>query len=151
MPDFHRKQRFDDPHACQASRQAIFDTSGISRSGWAATHSGTSGCLRVGFVTEAFSKLIDRLLASPQYGERWARHWLDVARYADGSGQPDRRPVFLGYGMARDGYANTWRYRDWVIEAFNEDMPYDRFVRAQIAADLMPDTDRSKLLPALGF
>ena len=53
--------------------------------------------------------------------------------------------------MARDGYANTWRYRDWVIQAFNEDMPYDRFVKAQIAADLLPAADRSKLLPGLGF
>ena len=53
--------------------------------------------------------------------------------------------------MARDGYANTWRYRDWVIQALNEDMPYDQFVKAQIAADLMPEKDRTKLLPALGF
>ena len=101
--------------------------------------------------TDAFAKVVDRLLASPQYGERWARHWLDVARYADGTGRPDSRPVFLGYGMARDGYANTWRYRDWVIQALNDDMPYDQFVKAQIAADLMPAQDRSKLLPALGF
>jgi cytochrome c553 len=100
---------------------------------------------------DAFAKVVDHLLASPQYGERWARHWLDVARYADGSGQADRRPVFLGYGQARDGYANTWRYRDWVAQAFNEDMPYDTFVKAQIAADLMPEKDRAKMLPALGF
>ena len=100
---------------------------------------------------DAFAKVVDRLLASPQYGERWARHWLDVARYADGNGRPDNRPVFLGYGMARDGYANTWRYRDWVIQALNEDMPYNQFVKAQIAADLMPEKDRSKMLPALGF
>jgi len=100
---------------------------------------------------EAYTKIVDRLLASPHYGERWGRHWLDVARYADGSGIPDRRPVFLGYGMARDGYANTWRYRDWVIQALNDDMPYDRFVKAQIAADLMPEKERAKLLPALGF
>jgi len=100
---------------------------------------------------DAFAKVVDRLLASPQYGERWARHWLDVARYADGTGQPDTRPVFLGYGMARDGYANTWRYRDWVIQALNEDMPYDRFVKAQIAADLMPENEKAKMLPALGF
>jgi mono/diheme cytochrome c family protein len=100
---------------------------------------------------DAFAKVVDRLLASPQYGERWARHWLDVARYADGTGRPDTRMVFLGYGMARDGYSNTWRYRDWVIQALNQDMPYDRFVKAQIAADLMPEPDRSKLLPGLGF
>jgi cytochrome c553 len=100
---------------------------------------------------DAFAKVVDKLLASSQYGERWARHWMDVARYADGSGRADRRPVFLGYGMTRDGYANTWRYRDWLIDAINQDMPYDQFVKAQIAADLMPEKDRAKLLPALGF
>jgi hypothetical protein len=101
--------------------------------------------------TDAFARVVDRLLASPQYGERWARHWLDVARYADGTGRGDGRLVFLGYGMARDGYANTWRYRDWVIDALNKDMPYDQFVKAQIAADLMPEKEREKMLPALGF
>ncbi|PWU10641.1 MAG: hypothetical protein C5B51_03925, partial [Terriglobia bacterium] len=79
------------------------------------------------------------------------RHWLDVGRYADGSGRADTRLVFLGYGMARDGYANTWRYRDWVISAMNRDMPYDQFVKAQIAADLMPEPEREKMLPGLGF
>ena len=98
----------------------------------------------------AFSKVVNRLLESKQYGERWGRHWLDVARYADGGGK-DKRPVFLGYGMARDGYVNTWRYRDWVIDAFNRDMPYDQFVKAQIAADLMPAADRAAMLPGLGF
>src|SRR5207302_834060 len=58
----------------------------------------------------AFSKVVDRLLASPHYGERWGRHWLDVARYADGDG-PENRPVYIGYGMAKDGYVNTFRYR----------------------------------------
>jgi len=100
---------------------------------------------------DAFAKVVDRLLASPQYGERWARHWLDVARYADGTGRGDGRPVFLGYGMARDGYANTWRYRDWVVKALNEDLPYDQFVKAQIAADLLPEKDRARMLPGLGF
>jgi mono/diheme cytochrome c family protein len=100
---------------------------------------------------DAFTKVVDRLLASPQYGERWARHWLDVARYADGEGRGAGGRVFLGYGMARDGYANTWRYRDWVVDALNRDMPYDQFVKAQIAADLMPERDREKMLPAVGF
>jgi mono/diheme cytochrome c family protein len=99
---------------------------------------------------DAFAKVVDRLLESKHYGERWGRHWLDVARYADGGGK-DKRPVFLGYGMARDGYVNTWRYRDWVIDAFNRDLPYDQFVKAQIAADLMPAQDREAMLPALGF
>ena len=104
---------------------------------------------------QAFAKVVDRLLASPHYGERWARHWLDVARYADGFGRGTPGPVnlrsFLGYGMQRDGFATTWRYRDWVIQALNEDLPYDQFVRAQIAADLLPEKDRAKLLPGLGF
>jgi len=98
---------------------------------------------------QAFAKVVDRLLASPHYGERWGRHWLDVARYADGGGR-DRRPVFLGYGMARDGLVNTWRYRDWVIGALNRDLPYDLFVKAQIAADLLPGA-QPDLLPGLGF
>ena len=99
---------------------------------------------------DAFAKVVDRLLESKHYGERWGRHWLDVARYADGGGK-DRRPVFLGYGMARDGYVNTWRYRDWVVDAFNRDLPYDKFVKAQIAADLLPESERQAMLPGLGF
>ncbi len=86
----------------------------------------------------AFEKQIDRLLASPLYGERWGRHWLDVARYSDDKLAPERdepRP-------------NSHFYRDWVIQAFNEDMPYDTFVKAHLAADLM---DRKDLLPALGM
>src|SRR6185436_1712941 len=77
---------------------------------------------------DAYAKVVDRLLASTQYGERWGRHWLDIARYADGAARRGGAAgmVFLGYGMARDGYANTWRYRDWVIRSFNEDMPYDK-------------------------
>src|SRR5437868_15447150 len=74
--------------------------------------------------SDAFAKVIDRLLASPRYGERWGRRWLDLARYADSDGyEPDRdRP-----------YAYT--YRDFVIAALNADMPYDRFVRWQLAGD----------------
>lgn len=75
----------------------------------------------------AFEKVIDRLLASPRYGERWGRHWLDVARYADSTGaDEDHR------------YPDAWRYRDYVIDAFNRDLPYDRFVREQISGDLLP-------------
>ena len=98
----------------------------------------------------AFAKFVGRLLASPHYGERWGRHWLDVARYADGDG-PDNRPVYIGFGMAKDGYVNTFRYRDWVIDAFNKDLPYDTFVKAQIAADHLPEKDRKNLMPGLGF
>ena len=125
--------------------------------------------------SEAFATVVDRLLASPHYGERWGRHWLDAVRYAEGDGPEEketvpiapasgaaksskakargaRAMVYAGYGMTRDGYANAWRYRDWLIDAFNEDMPYDTFVKAQIAADLMPDKGRAKkLLPGLGL
>ncbi|MBI1355440.1 MAG: DUF1553 domain-containing protein [Acidobacteria bacterium] len=90
---------------------------------------------------EAFARVVDRLLASPHYGERWGRYWLDLARYADGK---------LGTAVD-DPYANAFRYRDWVIEALNDDLPYDQFVRAQLAADLLPEPDRSKHLAALGF
>jgi hypothetical protein len=78
---------------------------------------------------DAFAKVIDRLLASPHYGERWARHWLDVVRYTDSF---DAR----GVGSAGD-VRFAWRYRDWVVNAFNRDLPYDRFVKQQIAGDLL--------------
>lgn len=80
---------------------------------------------------EAFEKLIDRLLASPQYGVRWARHWLDVARYADTKGyvfQEERR------------YPYAYTYRDWVVNALNADMPYDQFLMNQVAADRLVET-----------
>ncbi len=91
----------------------------------------------------AFARLVDRLLASPRYGERWGRHWLDVARYADSNG--------LDENMA---FANAYRYRDYVIESFNADVPYDRFVREQIAGDLLPASDdaaRLRQIIATGF
>lgn len=77
----------------------------------------------------AWDRVIDRLLASPRYGERWGRHWLDVARYADSA---DAR----GLGSEGD-ISEAWRYRDWVIDAFNRDMPYNEFVMNQIAGDLL--------------
>ena len=76
---------------------------------------------------KAFEKVVDRLLASPRYGERWGRHWLDVARYAESSGK-----------QVNFNYPHAWRYRDWVIAAFNTDKPYDRFIQEQIAGDLLP-------------
>ena len=75
----------------------------------------------------AYERVVDRLLASPRYGERWGRHWLDVARYADSTGNDEDHR-----------YPYAWRFRDYVIEAFNSDMPYDQFVREQIAGDLLP-------------
>jgi hypothetical protein len=88
----------------------------------------------------AFDRVIERLLASPHYGERWARHWLDVARYADSKGY-----VFT----ADRSYPHAYRYRDWVVRAFNDDLPYDQFLVQQIAADRLPG-DPSRLA-AMGF
>jgi cytochrome c553 len=90
---------------------------------------------------DAFAKVVDRLLVSPAYGERWARHWLDIARYGE-----DQAHTF----QARK-YPYGWRYRDWVVKAFNDDLPYDRFVKEQIAADLLDLPERKENLPALGF
>jgi len=79
-------------------------------------------------TAKAWAELIDRLLASPHYGERWGRHWLDLVRYAESN------------GYERDGAKpNAWRYRDYVIEAFNSDKPYDRFIREQLAGDEIAD------------
>jgi Protein of unknown function (DUF1553)/Protein of unknown function (DUF1549)/Planctomycete cytochrome C len=81
----------------------------------------------------AYGKLIDRLLASQQYGEQWGRHWLDVARFAEDNPTSE---------ATNPPYPYAWRYRDWVIESMNKDMPYNRFVKMQLAADLMPGTTR---------
>jgi cytochrome c553 len=89
----------------------------------------------------AYPKLIDRLLASPRYGERWGRHWLDLARYADNKGY-----VFF----EGKEYPWAWTYRDYVIESFNADKPFDRFVIEQLAADLLCPED-IKAQAALGF
>lgn len=83
----------------------------------------------------AYEKLVDRLLASPHFGERWGRHWLDKARYADSDGYEKDRPR-----------PNAWKYRDWVIEAINRDMPFDRFTREQLAGDLLPNAGPSQKL-----
>lgn len=92
---------------------------------------------------KAYEKVLDQLLASPHYGERWGRYWLDVARYAEDQAHTfDVKPS-----------TNAWRYRDWVVNSLNEDMPYDRFVKLQIAADVIEkdETSRLKHLPALGL
>lgn len=88
---------------------------------------------------QAWEHLIDRLLASPHYGERWGRHWLDLVRYADTN------------GFERDSdKPDAWRYRDWVIGAMNQDKPYDRFVTEQLAGDELPDRDFSTMV-ATGY
>ena len=94
---------------------------------------------------DAYERFVDRLLASPRYGERWGRHWLDIVRYADSN------------GFERDEFRKTmWRYRDYVIRAFNQDMPYDQFITEQLAGDELAagarrDEDRARQLTATGF
>ena len=91
----------------------------------------------------AFESAVDRLLASPAFGEHWGRHWLDVARYAESTGSARNLP-----------YPQAWKYRDYVINAFNQDKPYDQFVREQIAGDLLPfgsEEQRKEQLIATGF
>src|SRR5262249_51172836 len=92
---------------------------------------------------KAIEKLVDRLLASPHFGERWGRYWLDLARYAESNGNADNNP-----------FPEAWRYRDYVIKSHNEDKPYDRFVREQVAGDLLQPANgqtRDDLLVATGF
>ena len=87
---------------------------------------------------DAYLKLVNRLLASPHFGERWGRHWLDKARYADSDGYEKDRPR-----------PNAWRYRDWVINSINDDLPFDQFTIEQLAGDLLPEsTDAQKLATA---
>lgn len=88
---------------------------------------------------DAYERLVDRLLASPRYGVRWGRKWLDVARYADSNGLDEN----LAFG-------NAWRFRDYVVDSFNDDKPYDQFLIEQIAGDLLPEPDREALI-ATGF
>ena len=92
---------------------------------------------------DVFEKLVDRLLYSPRYGEKWGRHWMDVARYSDSNGMDDNI-----------AYTEAWRYRDYVISAFNRDKPYDQFVREQIAGDLISSwgrPDRAESVVATTF
>jgi cytochrome c553 len=118
-------------------RRTTFDLTGLPPTlaeidGFLADHSET-----------AFETLVDRLLASPSFGERWGRHWLDIARYGESTGSARNLP-----------YPHAWRYRDYVINAFNNDKPYDEFLREQLAGDLLPATnsnERAEHLIATGF
>lgn len=100
--------------------------------------------VQAGGTETAYRAQVDRLLASPHFGERWGRHWLDMARYADSNG-------FLGDGLRK----NAWKYRDWVISAINSDLPFDQFTIAQLAGDLLdnrePRTENQELPPGTGF
>src|SRR6185295_18937507 len=92
---------------------------------------------------DAFARVVDQLLASPHFGERWGRHWLDVARFAESSG-----------GGRTLLFKDAWRYRDYVIETFNRDVPFDTFIREQIAGDLLPHANavqRRRQLTATAF
>jgi hypothetical protein len=91
----------------------------------------------------SFEKVVDQLLASPRFGERWGRHWLDVARFAESSGR-----------STNFAYPHAWRYRDYVIAAFNADKPFDQFIREQLSGDLLPakdDAQKAEFLIATGF
>lgn len=117
-------------------RRASFDVIGLPPS-----HEETDEFLNHD-SSEAYARVIDRLLASPHYGERWARHWLDVARYADTKGyvfEEERR------------FPYSYTYRDYVVRSLNEDLPYDQFLVEQIAADLLPLGEDKRPLAALGF
>ncbi len=118
-------------------RRATFDLTGLPP-----TPAEVEAFLADG-STAAFPRVVERLLASPQYGERWGRHWLDVARYADSNGIDEN----VAYGHA-------WRYRDYVVRAFNDDKPYDQFLVEQLAGDLLPaaaEEQRIEQLTATGF
>ena len=87
---------------------------------------------------DAWAKVVDRLLASPRYGERWGRHWLDLVRYADS---------YDARGVGGDGdISEAWRYRDWVVSAFNSDMPYSQFMKYQVAGDLIPSAEKQGVI-----
>ena len=103
-------------------RRATFDLHGLPP-----TPEEVSAFLRDA-TPEAFEKLVERLLGSPRYGEKWGRHWMDVARYSDSNGMDDNI-----------AYTEAWRYRDYVIAAFNRDKPFDQFVSEQVAGDLLAD------------
>ena len=91
-------------------------------------------------AADAADRVVEQLLASPHYGERWGRQWLDAARYADSN------------GYEKDRAREMWHYRDWVVEAFNRDLPYDRFLLEQLAGDLLPGSDGAQdRLIATGF
>ncbi len=119
-------------------RRATFDLTGLPP-----TPAEVDAFLKDG-KPDAFARAVERLLASPAYGERWGRHWLDVVRYADTAGENSDHPV-----------PDAWRYRNWVIDAFNADKPYDEFVREQIAGDLLaakgPEDKYAARVTATGF
>ena len=99
-------------------------------------------CSSTGQHRSPVAVLVDKLLASPHFGDRWGRHWLDLARYAESNGKARNMT-----------WQHAWRYRDWVIRAFNRDLPYDQFIREQVAGDLLPGSgaERDARIVATGF
>ncbi len=116
-------------HAAQADRRTILRRVTFDLTGLPPTPAEIDQFLR-DRRPDAYARVVERLLASPRYGERWGRFWLDVARYADSNGSDEN----IAHGHA-------WRYRDYVIRAFNADKPYDEFVREQLAGDLLPASE----------
>ena len=110
----------------------------VTRPDGAAANAGGARRVSGGHVANAYEKVVDRLLRSPQYGERMAFPWLDAARYADSN------------GYQTDGERFMWRWRDWVIDAFNRNMPYDQFTIEQLAGDLLPNATLDQKI-ATGF
>ena len=128
-----------DPHTLL--RRASFDLTGLAPTQDALAAFDSDAAARS--PAAAFATAVDAMLASTAFGERWGRHWLDVARYAESSGKESN---IL--------YPHAWRYRDYVVQAFNEDKPYDRFLTEQIAGDLLPaadDIERGENLVATGY
>jgi hypothetical protein len=126
------------PHAPRADRTTLLRRAYLDLIGLPPSPAETAEFLN-DQAPDAWEKLIDRLLASPHYGERWGRHWLDLARYADSQG--------FEHNYDRP---NAWRYRDYVIRAFNEDKPYNDFIREQIAGDELKTVTNDSLI-ATGF
>src|SRR6266496_574605 len=117
-------------------RRATFDLTGLPPT------PGEIAAFLTDHSPDAFARVVDRLLASPAYGQRWARHWLDVVRYADyHDADPKAR-------TASCEPSEAWRYRDWVVEAFNSDLPFDQFIVHQIAGDLLPSLTGEAIYPA---
>src|SRR5205823_5262070 len=125
------------PHAADADKRTLLRRATFDLIGLPPTPEELQAFLE-DTSPKAFSKVVERLLASPHYGERWGRHWLDLARYAESEGfkADETRP-------------NAWRYRDYVIRSLNADKPYDRFIREQIAGDeLWPNDPDARIATA---
>ena len=124
----------------RADRRTLLTRAYVDLLGYKPTYEETQAFIN-DKSSNAYEKLIDTLLASPHYGERWARHWMDVARFGEDNSTTE---------ATNPPYPFAWRYRDWIIEALNADVPYDRFIKLQLAADKMPGTKREDLR-ALGY